>query len=319
MNSTHLRSLLGCVTAVVVCTLVACAGGAGDDPQSPKQQTPPQQPVMQESVPTIKVKAKPEHQASDLPQATGKPQARQSTSKPGGSSESEQIGIQWQVGDTWTVETETVQIQRRNERESKARVRWTFEVKSKMSLEGRPTFKLFIRCQADGRQPEIVALVDAQSYALRQLEMELPTANGFQKLVEHYEVGNNTASPVLTPLSALPLDFPVFQQSQQKPQQSYQYKAVSGYPGKKAVDDIAFIYSVTQKSSTAEPAVVKSLLGESYQKNLGGGADPIDVRIQSVDREVRQLWHPGLPWPSWSNNGTTETRLVDFHRGEHPE
>jgi hypothetical protein len=34
------------------------------------------------------------------------------------------------------------------------------------------------------------------------------------------------------------------------------------------------------------------------------------VRLETAERKVRQVWQPGMPWPSFSDNGDTVSRLI---------
>ena len=69
-----------------------------------------------------------------------------------------------------------------------------------------------------------------------------------------------------------------------------------------------FAFEVRQ--SFAKPkATMKGLLADNFAKRLESQT-ALEVRLEGFDRDVRQLWQPGLPWPTYADNGVTVARLV---------
>lgn len=219
----------------------------------------------------------------------------------------------WKVGDRWVVETATLQVQASNAREAGLRgtpVRWQFTVEAIEKLAGRDCYRLRIRSLLPGRQQPVTTLwLDRRSLALRMFQTQLPLAGGFRTVTESYQFSGDQASPVMSPLTALPLDVPLFLGGRIKGSQSFRYEAISGPPGQKAVGDIGFGFEVRQSFSRPEAAHVKGLVNEAFAKSIQT-RPAVEVRLDSFDRQVRQLWQPGSPWPVYTDNGTTVARLI---------
>lgn len=221
----------------------------------------------------------------------------------------------WKVGDRWIVETASRPIQAREDaRDDDAnavRTRWQFEVQEIAKLGGREAFRIAIVCLEKGpAQPQTTLWVDQKSLTLRQVQTQLPTADGFRTITESYEFHDGQPAPVMTPLTALPIDLPVFLSGGLKGDQKFEYTATPGPTGKKALGDVSFAFSVSQSSKAAEPARAKSLLHDSFSKDLTT-KPAVEIHLKSSDREVQQLWRGDLPWPVFVNNGTTQARLVE--------
>lgn len=225
----------------------------------------------------------------------------------------QRVKPRWQTGDRWIVETTTQQQQKRRElngAEEPQTVRWQFQVGQTEKLSGRNCHKVKVRCLAKGRQPVTTLWVDCESMALRQLETQFPVRSGFRTVVESYDFPGNQPTPVLGPLSALPIDLPLFVGGNRKATGEFTYDAISGPAGAKAVGDVAFSFSVTQNVSTPDAKQVKSLVPEMFAKQLDN-RPLLGVRLKSADnRQVDQIWKAGEPWPLYSNNGITTSRLV---------
>ena len=87
------------------------------------------------------------------------------------------------------------------------------------------------------------------------------------------------------------------------------YEVVTGVAGSKSLGEAGFIYDVEQEIT---PVSEKTLSGA---KSLGEPVtlrDAVEVELKSgpVSR-VRQIWTPGNPWPVYSTNGTSESRLLE--------
>jgi hypothetical protein len=178
-------------------------------------------------------------------------------------------------------------------------------------------YRLEITCLAEGEQPTTVVWVDKKTRAIRQIQTQIPTAEGLQTFTQSYEFSSGQPSPVLGPLSALPLDLPLFAGEGSKGMQTFVYETHAGRRGTKAVGEIGFAHQVQQQVETVSSEQVKGLIHETYTKSLAE-QPVVEVELKSGDRQVRQLWQPGLPWPVYSNNGSTECRLVKVIPAEEP-
>ncbi len=219
---------------------------------------------------------------------------------------------QWELGDRWIVETSSRPLQARSDIAKAAAspaIQWQFSVQRyEKSLEA-DCFRIEVRPMLGGQQPETVLWVDRQSLALRQIQTQIPTAGGFRTITESYEFVGAQPAPVLGPLSALPIDFPLLTGGEAKAMDAYTYTSYSGPRGTKAVGDLGFTYQVKQTIAAADDREAKSLVDESFAKGLG--EEPlVEVRLEGGGREVRQLWQPGRPWPVYCDNGSTICRLV---------
>ena len=57
------------------------------------------------------------------------------------------------------------------------------------------------------------------------------------------------------------------------------------------------------------PAEVKGLLADEFAKDLRV-RPAVEVRLKRFDRQVRQVWQAGLPWPVYTESGSTTARLI---------
>ena len=222
----------------------------------------------------------------------------------------------WRVGDRWVVETRTRAIQVREEpADEAAAVRWEFVVAGREAFGGREAFRVRVRCLDQGPGPAVTLWVDAATLTLRQVQAQLPTPGGFRTVTETYRADADLPTPVLGPLTALPLDLPAFLPSGAKGLETFQYEALPGPAGTKAVGEVGFLYAVQQTVEPADAAGIKGLLDGPFAAD--GDRQPARrVRLRGSDRSVEQLWKPALPWPVWSNNGRTTARLVEVGRAE---
>lgn len=220
----------------------------------------------------------------------------------------------WKPGDSWTVEASTVPPQVRSDvKPEPVRLRWRFRVARTEKLGGHDCFVVEADCLAGGRQPKATLWVDQQSLALRQFQTEVPAPGGFRTLTESYEFEGGQPAPVMGPLAALPIDLPVFLPGGTRGLNKFTYEAHSGYAGRKAVGEVGFAVEIEQQVSPARAEAVKGLVGADYQKSLP--TRPVfEVHLKSAQREVRQVWQAGRPWPIYSNNGVTTARLLESPR-----
>jgi hypothetical protein len=148
---------------------------------------------------------------------------------------------------------------------------------------------------------------------LRQFQTQIPVPGGFKKIIESYATDEEQpAVPVVGPLSVLPIDLPFFRSGAAKDaKEEFSYEAVSSPLGKKALNDIGFAIPISQQMATVKASDVKGLVIEDLRKGLE--EKPVmEVNLEVAGRKIRQLWQPGYPWPVFSDNGSTQMRLVKY-------
>lgn len=215
----------------------------------------------------------------------------------------------WQVGQRWIVETISTPIQNADGETPKPGkpVKWQFKVARREQVAGRDCFRVEITCQTNEDAPKTTIWVDEKSLALRQVEAGMLVQGEVRMVKERYEFEKGSPSPVVGPLSALPLDLPLF--SSVRPRSGkYGYKAVALDADDKGSEDAPFTVEVEQQITPANAAVARGLLNEDDKRDTK--TSTYEVRLKSPERDVRQLWRPGMPWPSYSSNGSTTARLI---------
>lgn len=224
----------------------------------------------------------------------------------------DQVRPRWNLGDGWVVETSTYPMQVRGDAAQLTRsrpIQWQFVVQKYEKVIGDDCYRVAVKCLLPGpAQPTTVLWIDRKTQTLRQVQTQIPAAGRFRTITENYEFGGQR-SPVLGPLTALPIDLPLFQPGGTKGLGKFSYQANVGPAGKKALGEVGFAYEIEQDIS--EPAVqqVKGLLPDSFTKDLA--VKPmVEVRMRGAGRQVRQLWQAGQPWPVYAENGATVSRLV---------
>lgn len=224
----------------------------------------------------------------------------------------DQLKPQWQLGEQWIVETTTRPIQARGKLDGERGrpIQWQFAVQKYEKVVADDCYRVEVRCLLEGpQQPSAVLWVDKKSQTLRQITTQIPIPGGFTTLTENYEFPNGQAAPVLGPLNALPVDLPLFRGGESKGMEKFSYDANIGPAGTKAIGDVGFSFDVEQEVSLAQPEQVKGLLADEFTKDLV--AKPaVEVKLKRSDRQVRQLWQAGLPWPAYSEDGRTSCRLI---------
>ena len=225
----------------------------------------------------------------------------------------QQLKPQWQLGDRWIVETRTQPVQTRRGIARQLAVRpiqWQFAVQRFEKTLDQDCYRVEVRCLMPGRpQPVTVLWVDRKSRALRKIQTQVPVPGGFRTMTENYHFAGGQPSPVLGPLSALPVDLPLLMGDQAKGMQKFVYETNTSPTGVKAVGDLGFAYEVEQQVAPAQPEQVKGLLSDTFSKDIGQRST-VEVQLKRFDRQVRQLWQPGLPWPVYTESGSTVSRLV---------
>ncbi len=232
----------------------------------------------------------------------------------------------WNLGDKWTVEAagRSVQTRRGGELPMLKPIQWQFALSRFEKSLTHDCFRVEVRCleSVDGH-PLTILWVDRDTRALRQVTTEIPVPGGFQQMTVSYEFENGQPGPVLGPLTALPIDLPATLTTNAKRLEAFQYTASIGPPGKKEIGDLAFAHDVERHVAPIAAAEVRQLMVGTFAKSLEGGAAakalsdealverPVtEVRLKSANREIRQLWQTGNPWPIYCDNGYCVSRLV---------
>jgi hypothetical protein len=217
----------------------------------------------------------------------------------------------WKIGQKWLIETVSHQSQARRDVKavkSGKPVRWQFEVREIEEIEGTECYKVLVTCLLAGQHPEIVLWVDQSSMTLRRVQTGLPTPAGLQVMTESYRSDSGQPFPVFPPLSVPPLELPLFMDGA-KGTQTFAYSTSNASDGTKAIGEIGFAFVVEQDVRQVSDEVTLELTHQAYTKSIVQ-QPTLEVRLKSAKQRVRQLWQPGSPWPIYSNNGATESRLV---------
>lgn len=224
----------------------------------------------------------------------------------------EEVRPQWQTGQRWVVETVSLQRQARRDVNALTKprpVQWQFEVKGKEKVGDKNCYKVAVDF-LNGKQAQPIATLwtDENSMMLVRIETQMPIQGQRRGVVEEYRAVAGRTSPVIAPLTAIPLDLPAFLPTQQKGPGTYSYDAI--HPSKeKGAEDLPFRFEIEQEVAPLTPQNAKGMLAPSFAKSAGN-KPALEVKLKSADRSVRQLWQEGLPWPAFADNGQTEARLV---------
>ena len=219
----------------------------------------------------------------------------------------------WKVGDAWIIETQSRQVQAREATDParlSTKLQWKFTVRGIEKLGGRDCFRLGAECLSQQRpQPNVTVWIDTAALALRQIQTQVQVGGEMRTLTESYQFAGEQPTPVLSPLTALPIDLPLFLAGETKGTQTFQYESIPGPAGTKNVGDVGFAFQIEQGMTPADAEKAKGLLNEDFAKSLT--TQPVvEVRLKTIDRQVKQLWRTKLPWPAYSDNGTTVARLI---------
>jgi hypothetical protein len=229
----------------------------------------------------------------------------------------EQWKPRWCAGDRWIVKTTSRGLERRAapvESKDPITARWEFSVKKTEKLAGHDCHRLEVRCldeqdRPDEQQPLTVLWVDCKAMVLRQCRMQIPVPDGFRAITESYAFADGQPAPVVAPFTALPVDLPLFSAGLARGGEKFSYEAIDGVGGSRAADDVAFGIEVEQHVAPARAEDVKRLLPADLSRGLEV-KQVVEVKLRAADREVRQLWQAGQPWPVYASNGSTTAHLV---------
>jgi len=224
----------------------------------------------------------------------------------------------WQVGQEWLVETESAiaqgnRLEQPGQPAGRGRpLRWLFTVQEIEKLEGHDCFRVTVHCQIPGGdEPVCVLWFDRRALVLHKVQTRFRVQGGFRTLSESYFADGGTA-PILGPLPVLPLDMPLLDGTAKN--RSFTYQAATGEERDRGREGVRFGFEVEQQIVSVEWEQVRHLLGAERRQKDGA---LIEVRLQgSGGLPVRQIWQRGLPWPAYSDNGCSVSRLMRPSRGD---
>ncbi|MDO4583368.1 MAG: hypothetical protein Q4D62_04615 [Planctomycetia bacterium] len=219
------------------------------------------------------------------------------------------IGPKWQIGDRWSVETQTIQTPASQKSERSRGVVWNFHVAGEEKVGEQDCFRVEITC-ADTRrkQPNVTIWVGRQTGMLTRLTSRIPMEGKYAEYTESYSMADGVPTPVLGIIPSLPLDLPILTEAARnsKSLEPAVYESVSGSGQTKNLNDVRFAYSVTQTISPVPQNRIKSL-----SENIHA-SESVQVRISAGQHDVEQVWTAEKPWPIYSNNGVSVSRLKNF-------
>lgn len=221
----------------------------------------------------------------------------------------QELHLNWQQGDRWVVETTPRMSTMSSSISSNNKLKWSFEVVGLEKIREHECWHTSIRCiEANVQSPEIDIWVDKQNGMMVRTTSSLTYATHKAKLTETYLPSNGKATPVFGMIPALPLDMPVLSTAATNNTKSLEpqiYETMTGDGQTKDLGDLGFANMVAQNVQPVTSSVTKSL-------NTISSDNGFEVNIFANNRKVRQIWAPGKPWPVYSNNGVTESRLIEY-------
>ena len=223
------------------------------------------------------------------------------------------VGPHWKIGTTWRVETVNLQRQGTVQKQSKPVV-WVFTVVAETKIGDRNCFEVAIRCQDNsGRQPQISIWVDKVSGMLVRTMTQTLVRGQWRTVTETYAVSGGKSVAVLGSIPSLPLDMPLFTvEAGSKDLDGMAYEVVTGAQGAKAQGEAGFTYKIEQTVTPLSDEKSEELAGAKSLSDSFSLKNAVEVELKSGPRSrVRQVWVPDNPWPVYSTNGTSESRLLD--------
>ncbi len=225
--------------------------------------------------------------------------------------EAEAFRPSWKVGQKWVVETVSLQSQVRKALTPTAvnrPVRWQFHVDGAEVIEGKKCFRVVLSCLEPGENPETTLWVQQDSLTLLQIQLQLPSQEGFRTVTETYRSDSGQPFPAISALTVPPIDLPLFVAGA-KGTSSFQYRASTAPEGVKDAASVDFSISIEQQLTEPNDDDLRQLLPQQFAKSADNAA-VVEVRLKSGRSDVRQLWQKGSPWPVYSTNGVATARLI---------
>lgn len=233
------------------------------------------------------------------------------------------VGPNWKIGTSWIVETKNIQNPISQKQESKP-VRWTFTVAGETKVQKRDCFEIRIRCNdPSDRQPRVTIWVDKHSGMLMRTTMQQFVQGLWQSFTDTYLVPEGKSTAVFGTISSLPLDIPLFTEDERsKDLEGMSYELIPGDKGSKNLGEAGFRFQVSQSIKPISDEKLKALVGDFRSKSLTETVDlrdAVEIELQSGTSKspIRQVWAPGSPWPVYSTNGASESRLVEIKNPRH--
>ncbi|MDO4576206.1 MAG: hypothetical protein Q4D98_13445 [Planctomycetia bacterium] len=225
----------------------------------------------------------------------------------------EELGLNWQLGDRWTIETQTIQSPASFRNKDGGTVEWNFQVAGNEKVSGKDCFRVEITCADSSRpQPNVTIWVDRDSGMLMRLTSRIPVDGKYTEYTESYSMADGVPTPVMGIIPSLPLDLPIFSRTlrNSKSLEPQVYESVAGTGQGKDINEMRFAYAVTQTVSALSTNQMKSL------SNDDSDSQGVAVQIEAGNRKVEQVWKEGRPWPIYSTNGVSVSRLKGFTPAE---
>jgi hypothetical protein len=217
---------------------------------------------------------------------------------------------QWQVGQTWIVETTTTLLQHGDDLACVRRVqtvRWSFQVEQIEPVLDEPCFRLIAKpvgLHPQGMGVRLWATVD--NLTLRRVEIDFIAAGETRTLCETFQGLATPTYPAQAPFVLLPLDLPCWETIAAKEPGVFSYEVIPGDPEKKEPGGLRFRYHIEQK--TVDPAQLAKGQAGTDGKAITG--ERIGIELKTPLGQVKQVWQSGQPWPIWATNGRTQARLI---------
>lgn len=259
-----------------------------------------------------------QQQTQQQAQKQGQQQTQQQAQKPNQQQTRQQtqafvnVGPHWKIGTSWTVETVNLQKQSSLQKQT-APVVWVFTVVGETKIADRDCFEVAIRCNdKSDRQPRVSIWVDKYSGMLLRVTTLTLVKGQWRSFTETYSVPQGKSVAVLGSIPSLPLDMPVFAgDDKSKDLEGMTYEVLQGPKGSKDIDKTSFTYKINQSVKPVSKETRKELAGAKSLALPVNMDEAVEVELQGGSKNrVRQLWTPGTPWPVYSNNGNSESRLI---------
>ncbi len=232
-----------------------------------------------------------------------------------------EFGPNWQIGDYWIVESVNRQSQSSEQRVERP-VRWLFEVVGTARVQGRDCYQTKITAMENSPSTPVAHIwVDAETGALVRVATQTLVRGQWVERVQTFQGKDGKASPVFGIVPCLPLDMPLFAENGAKSVGEVEsfYTAVGDSDaqtpdGRKAVGGAkSFAYRVkTTTTRVPSPGAKGSVDFKALKIEGAKGLDQaVEVKMDAGPKTSRQIWTPGTPWPVYSANETSESRLIE--------
>lgn len=228
------------------------------------------------------------------------------------------IGPSWKIGTSWVVETKNIQNPISRKQESKP-VRWTFTVAGESKIGNRDCYEIRIHCNdPSNRQPRVTIWADKHSGMLMRTMTQQLIQNQWQSFTDNYSVPEGKSTAVLGTIPSLPLDMPLFtEDAKSKDIEGMSYELIPGNKGSKNLGEPGFAFNIKQSIKPISDEKSKSLTDDPRSKSLTETIclqDAVEVELHGgmSKSTVRQIWTPDAPWPVYSTNGISESRLIEI-------